>query len=448
MGDGSDEQAARIVASGGRPRISEERARSVLLAVVAALCAALVVGKVTAAGPADAQPGGAASGVTTTAGSLFTEDLVRLVAAAPKVTRAHGAHVGSDQIVVSVEARDIPLDGLSGWVSDVLYPLLKQAPREVAAATITMLFDVTGSDSYARTVVVPVTESAGLPEYRFVPGARGESSAGSAAPTASEVGSGSQSSTETTLPPPSIAMTANEPASPADTAPSSSAPTASAPVALPATASAAALPAIPTSSAPGAPSSGDAPSTAATGEVPVSVAAATPLGKEDFTTASTNWIPLAGQWKFLDGAYQQVDNSGYDYINQYSGVPETAFVLSAKMRALEGSDLNAGFVIFQPKKGRRNGATLIDLTDKGGYVRWGHYDNGGVYVFEGGNRLTAPVNGVSGVTLKVMVKDAIVRIYLDDKQVGEFATTKSGGTVGIVTSVAKVAFDDVALTAA
>jgi hypothetical protein len=426
MGDGSDEQAARIVASGGRPRISEERARSVLLAVVAALCAALVVGKVTAAGPADAQPGGAASGVTTTAGSLFTEDLVRLVAAAPKVTRAHGAHVGSDQIVVSVEARDIPLDGLSGWVSDVLYPLLKQAPREVAAATITMLFDVTGSDSYARTVVVPVTESAGLPEYRFVPGARGE----------------------TTLPPPSIAMTANEPASPADTAPSSSAPTASAPVALPATASAAALPAIPTSSAPGAPSSGDAPSTAATGEVPVSVAAATPLGKEDFTTASTNWIPLAGQWKFLDGAYQQVDNSGYDYINQYSGVPETAFVLSAKMRALEGSDLNAGFVIFQPKKGTRNGSTLIDLTDKGGYVRWGHYDNGGVYVFEGGNRLTAPVNGASGVTLKVMVKDAIVRIYLDDKQVGEFATTKSGGTVGIVTSVAKVAFDDVALTAA
>jgi hypothetical protein len=118
------------------------------------------------------------------------------------------------------------------------------------------------------------------------------------------------------------------------------------------------------------------------------------------------------------------------------------------VRAIDGGDLNAGFVIFQPKKGRRNGATLIDLTDKGGYVRWGHYDNGGVYVFEGGNRLTAPVNGASGVTLKVMVKDAIVRIYLDDKQVGEFATTKSGGTVGIVTSVAKVAFDDVALTAA
>ena len=156
---------------------------------------------------------------------------------------------------------------------------------------------------------------------------------------------------------------------------------------------------------------------------------------------SAAWTPLSGQWRVADGTYQQLDNSGYDYISQFAVPVPAKFEVSAKFKAPTG-DLSAGFLLFQPKKGTRSGAELVDLTDKGRYVRWGHYDQGGVYIFDGGNRLAVPVDPVVGMVFKVTYANGTARVYINDKQVGEFAPSVASGSVGIVSSVSTISVDD------
>ncbi len=190
----------------------------------------------------------------------------------------------------------------------------------------------------------------------------------------------------------------------------------------------------------------------------IPAAAVSPVGgatsseaTETFDGPTANWSPLAGQWRVTDGEYQQQDNSGFDFISQNSVIPEQRFAASVKMRSIEG-DLNAGLLLFQPTKGRRNGAMVVDLANAGSFIRWGHYDKGGPYVFEDAKRLSTPVDAKKGLTLQVTYADDLIRVFIDNRQVAQFTPqpTDGGqprvGGVGLVTSSAKVAFDDFSIS--
>lgn len=378
-----------------------DRLRLVLLAGVGMFAVLLVLLRLKGGGAAPPTPavGAPVNQAVAANGSVFAEDLVLQLTTCPGVTRVVGSYVPGVGAVVSLEATDIEIDKVRLWLSDALVPMVPKVPAGLEADRAAFLFDVTGKETFLRTILVPVIALEDPAGYTLSSAVKrlGDPAA--------------QSATATALA--------------ASTPPSSQSPQAL-------------VPAPVSDSAVGAEVSTSLVATT----IASSPAAAPALGSMDkFDQASTAWTPLSGQWKFVEGTYQQLDNSGYDFITQFATPQPSSFEVSAKLRATEG-DLNAGFLLFQPKKGTRNDSVLVDLTDKAGYVRWGHYDKGGVYVFDGGNKLATPINSATGAILKVTFKDGTVRVYLDDKQVGEFTTTSTTGSVGIVTSVSKIAVDD------
>jgi hypothetical protein len=333
------------------------------------------------------------NGAAATEGSVFAEELVRTFSATTGVVRASGSYSSSDGVVLSVNAIGIPIDSSTQWLSDALIPLADQAPLALQKQSVLVLLEVDSSQSAQQTDDEAYVRLVSVPMSAMQDPSQYLESLGTTQTTSSVAG---KSSTK-------------RPTGKTKSVAAAAAPTAPAAALL----------------------DGDA--------------------ADDFETASTNWLPLAGQWRVNEGEYQQQDNSGFDFISQSSVAPNERFSASVRMRSLEG-DLNAGFLIFQPTKGRRNGATVIDLTNAGSFLRWGHYDKGGPYVFDDAKQLATPVDAKKGVSFQVTYADGLVRLYLDNRQVAQFTPKSADGNkpltggIGLVTSSSKVAFDDFSIS--
>ncbi|MGB8862088.1 MAG: hypothetical protein WCC60_22725 [Ilumatobacteraceae bacterium] len=203
----------------------------------------------------------------------------------------------------------------------------------------------------------------------------------------------------------------------------------------------------------GQPATADASSSRATAQVDAgqqttaTAGSAVPLGA-DFAAADDRWVVLAGTWEVSGGSYRQTDDGGYDHIAQLTAADaagRTAGRVEVRMRALDGSPLNAGLVVGLAVPGTRDGATMIDLAADGGYVRWGRYAaNGGGYEFVGGATLAQAAVAGEWHTLSVVVADGVAAVSFDGATVGEISGVATGA-IGLVTSVAKVEFDDLAI---
>ena len=112
------------------------------------------------------------------------------------------------------------------------------------------------------------------------------------------------------------------------------------------------------------------------------------------------------------------------------------------MRGIDGAPINAGVVLAQANPATREGAVVIDITDNGGYIRWGKYAAvGGAYEFIGGAALPALLDPAQWHTLRVIVKGETTIVYVDDEQIGDAGLVGAGG-VGLVVSQSTVEFDD------
>jgi hypothetical protein len=359
---------------------------------------------------------------------LLTEDLVRLLSTTPNTTSAVGTYVPSVGVVISLSVTNVSADAISQWWSTTTEPIAERFAAELPNDRILVLLRSTGTGGFARTITLPSGSIAEVASYRLTTAVSEDLNAlspNSITPSLTTTDSTAIESSST-----DSALAASTPVSPIVPAIN---PTPSLPIAS-------ALPV-----AQGRPTEGltaVAPPTAAGSATSVQIAKIPSQGAvETFDSESSNWKPLSGQWKFLDGSYQQIDNSGFDFISQYRAIPPSNFSVSVKLAAIEG-DLNGGLLLFQKSPGKRAGATVVDLTSSSSYLRWGHYDVAGVYVFDGGAKTFPLIDQALGATLKVEVQGKTAVVFLNETRIGEFVPAQQSGTPGLISSQAKVRFDD------
>ncbi len=162
---------------------------------------------------------------------------------------------------------------------------------------------------------------------------------------------------------------------------------------------------------------------------------------DDFADGSDAWTPLSGTWSDLDGAYVQSDGDGYDFISQLPIDLPPTYRVSVDMRAVDGA-LGGGILIGQPVLGSRRGATLIDFTDGGSFLRWGVYDpESGQYRYTGGLATGPDFDPAADHRLAVEVRSNRTMVTLDGRAIGDFEPI-AAGRAGLAASLSAVAFDN------
>lgn len=376
-------------------RSLHDRARLALLAAVVLLAAFVVARSGSSADASSTVTAGATGEV-----SILADDLVTAVGSLKGAKSAVGGTGASNVVLVTATVEGVPRDEVATWVATAVVPLTARISAAGVGHVIVFVSSV-GDETYVRSVSVPGSTAANPDTYLVTPGFAQTSSEGAGRITTANTSTTTATATSSTNPTAGTETTAKPTATTA----------AAATTAKPATTTA------PTAAAPDG----------------------------SLLSDQGAWSGLAGQWRFDGDAYLQKDATGFDYITQYSTLPPASFTFSAKITA-ESGPVSGGLIINQPKIGKRDGATMIDITDEGSYVRWGHYNPaGGAYVFDGGVELASPVDGVAGVTLAVAIKDDQGTVLLDGRQVGTFTPASDTGFVGLVTSEASLRFRDVVL---
>lgn len=176
---------------------------------------------------------------------------------------------------------------------------------------------------------------------------------------------------------------------------------------------------------------------------PAELAMTAPLHTDDFSAPATDWRPLSGDWSISDGRMVQSTVDGFDYITELQVELEAEFAISVTMAALDDR-VGGGLIVGQPQPGSRNGAYMIDFIAEDSFLRWGRYDDEtGVYDYHGGIVVGVPPGDERTLAVEVRAGDTLV--FLDGVFVGSFDAIGPGG-VGLVTSQASVAFDDLRIT--
>lgn len=162
---------------------------------------------------------------------------------------------------------------------------------------------------------------------------------------------------------------------------------------------------------------------------------------DTFDDSADAWDALSGSWSVVDGSYQQADPAGYDLISQLRVDPPEQFSVSVSVQPL-GEGLGGGLVLAQPQPAERAGATVVDFTDGGSFLRWGRYDAAtGQYGYVGGVSLGESFDPSVPHELAVEIRAERTIVFVDGVEVGAFEAL-GFGRIGLVTSRSIVAFDD------
>lgn len=157
-----------------------------------------------------------------------------------------------------------------------------------------------------------------------------------------------------------------------------------------------------------------------------------------------DYLILSGSWDQSGSALNQVKDCGYDYTALLRTAQVENFRFETTFRATEG--VNGGGIVFnQSSEHTRSGAMVVDISNAGNAVRWGQYDAAGYYQYIAGVQIDDV--GMSAVNLAVEVRGSDIVIFLNGQAIGKAQTDQPGGYVGVMTSLSKVAFERVQLTA-
>ena len=150
-------------------------------------------------------------------------------------------------------------------------------------------------------------------------------------------------------------------------------------------------------------------------------------------------MPPPGTCTDLDGEFVQTDGAGYDFIAQLAIDLPATYRVSVDMQAVDGA-LGGGILIGQPVLGSHRGATLIDFTDGGSFLRWGVYDlESGQYRYIGGLTTDPDFDPAADHRLAVEVRSNRLMVTLDGRAIGDFEPIAAGRAA----SLSAVAFDNV-----
>ncbi len=187
-----------------------------------------------------------------------------------------------------------------------------------------------------------------------------------------------------------------------------------------------------------------------TGGVPLPQPTAAPAPatsfRDDFADGNAQgWQVLSGTWQIVEGAYQQTDLNGSD-LGSVTPFTSDSFTMTVRLKRIAG-DIGAGLYFNMDKRDSKARSQMINYTQVGKAIQWGHFDDGGNFVFEG----SAPVpDGNDGAwhTIGVRVKAGAAAFSLDGKEIATAVKLAyAGGYVGLLSSHSRVAFDDVTISA-
>ncbi|MEI7770211.1 MAG: hypothetical protein WCI67_09500 [Chloroflexales bacterium] len=362
------------------------------LLVSAALLGALALGVVMAlralqpAAPAQILPGQA-----------LAWDIARAAARSGDVQIASGAYLPGDRVLLYTRTSLTDQARIRSWALAQLGPFADRLAKLSARESLTWVIDYGADPGAQEAITVPVGRAADPAYYRYVSASPGLLAAGAAAPPAAAAPTGA---------------TAQPAAQPAQPAPAGA--TAAAAAATTAPAAVDGQPLLTTSF-------------------------------DESAGAASIWLPLSGTWTIAGGIYSQSDNSGYDFISMMNLAPQAHYRLDAKLRLGDGQ-MGGGFIYNAPSTASRAGAQNVDFDQKGGFLRWGRYDDKGAYVYQGGVAIAKPISDGQWHNLSLVTHVGSSVISLDGQQIGTITNTSQAGHVGLITSVTKVDFDSVQLS--
>ncbi len=163
--------------------------------------------------------------------------------------------------------------------------------------------------------------------------------------------------------------------------------------------------------------------------------------RDDFANGNlNNWRVLNGTWQFVDESYQQLSVAGTD-LGSISTFQGATYTVTVRLRQLDGN-MGGGLYFNMAQRDGKMRSQLINYTRGGDALQWGHFDEGGNFVFED---LVTVANGADGEwhTLTVAVARGKANFTLDGALVAQAVPlTFPSGYVGLLVSNSKVAFDD------
>ena len=349
-------------------------------------------------------------------GQSLAWDIARAASRSADVQLASGAYLPGDRLMLYTRTSQADRARVRAWALMQIEPFADRLAKLSSGEQLTWIIDFGPAPAEQEVLIAPLSRAADPSLYRYVgaaPGLVGAERTPAAPPQ------------PTAAPQPAVVEPA--PAQPT-AAPEQPAPAPEQPAAAQA-APAPEQPA-PTQPAPVQPAQSGQPLLATSFDEP---------------GAKSAWLRLSGDWLAHDGIYSQLDNSGYDYISTLDLAPQSHYRMEARLRLGEG-EMGGGFFYNAPKKDTRAGAQIVDFDNKGGFMRWGRYDDKGAFVYGGGVKVDPSIGDGQWHSLELTTHGKTSVVALDGREVGTIPNTSAGGYYGLISSKTKVDFDDISVT--
>jgi hypothetical protein len=350
-------------------------------------------------------------------GQLLAAEITQALRADALVITASGAYLPADRLILYTSINEQDRAAVRQWAVRRLEPFTERLALLPAGEQLTWMIDLATTPPTQEVLSVGVQAAADSTQYQTISATTLAATSAATADVAPAVPAAASSGVTENAVANSTATDQGQ---------------------VVATAAASAPPAV------------SAAASATTAPVAPAVTSATPLHTSPFegsgSAGGSEWQPIAGSWIVTDGYYQQTDNTGYDYITMLNLPPQEHFSMEARLRLIDG-EMGGGFIYNAPFATVRNGAQLVDADQGGRYLRWGHYDENGAYIFDGGAPLDPGLADGDWHTLRLLTHSGQSTIWFDGQELGQITNGSTAGYLGLITSQAQMDFDDVVVTA-
>ncbi len=171
----------------------------------------------------------------------------------------------------------------------------------------------------------------------------------------------------------------------------------------------------------------------------------------DQNPGGAGWVPFNGEWEITDGELVQANPAAQDAGIGFEGSAFEDYGMQVTFRHLTGA--GGGLMFNMPSPYQLNGAHVVRYSDQADSIFWGYYDDQGLFTRQGFAAADPP--GTETHQLRVFVGSDSYDVYLDDQMLaravpiaaaaGAMDPGRSGGHIGLITSLSSVAYKAVEL---
>ncbi|MEZ4675118.1 MAG: hypothetical protein R2932_12835 [Caldilineaceae bacterium] len=164
------------------------------------------------------------------------------------------------------------------------------------------------------------------------------------------------------------------------------------------------------------------------------------------SAVADEWQLISGRWVAEDGMYRQLEVDGSDYISLLNLPKQRHYSMEVRLR-MNGGEMGGGIIYHAPTLDSRAGAHVIDMDERGRYLRWGYYNEEGRYTLEGGVPLATGLADGQWHRLRLLTHGDVSTIWFDDQELSRQENHSAEGYLGLVTSRSQIDFDDLVVMA-